>query len=141
MTPEYWMATGGGLLIGIASVVLLAFNGRIAGISGITWGAISLDRPALWRWLFLAGLLAGGAAAHGLGGVPLPQSSALGTPLAVLSGFVVGLGVRLAQGCTSGHGVCGIGLISWRSILATITFMTAGAGTVFVTRHLLGVGA
>jgi uncharacterized membrane protein YedE/YeeE len=135
------MAAGGGLLIGIASVVLLAFKGRITGISGITWGAVSMDAPALWRWLFLAGLIAGGAVAHTVAGVPLPAASQLGTPAAILGGLVVGFGVKLANGCTSGHGVCGIGLASPYSMVATLTFMATGIATVFVMRHLLGLGA
>ncbi len=140
MTAEYWMATGGGLLIGAAAVLLMLGNGRIAGISGITWAAVSMDRPVLWRWLFLAGLLGGAAVAHGIAGVPLPQPSLLGTPFALVGGFVVGLGVKLGNGCTSGHGVCGIGLLSRRSIVATLTFMATGIATVFVVRQLLGFG-
>jgi uncharacterized membrane protein YedE/YeeE len=140
MTPEYWMATAGGLLIGTASVLLLVFNGRIAGISGITWGAVSMDAPVLWRWLFLAGLVGGGAVAHFAAGVPLPEGSHLGTPAAIAGGLLVGLGVKLGNGCTSGHGVCGIGLLSPRSITATLTFMATGIVTVFIMRHVLELG-
>lgn len=140
MTPEYWMATVGGLLIGIASVVLLACNGRIAGISGISWGALSRQQPVLWRGCFLAGLLGGGALAHGVAGVPLPEVSHLGTPMALLGGFIVGIGVKLGNGCTSGHGVCGMGMLSPRSTSATVAFMSAGIVTVFVIRHVLGLG-
>ena len=140
MTTEYWMATGGGLLIGLAALWLLVANGRIMGISGITWGAVSLDRPVLWRWLFLAGLIAGAALAHTVAGVPLPGASRLSTPLALAAGLLVGIGVKVGNGCTSGHGVCGIGLTSPRSITATLTFMATGVLTVTLVRHALGVG-
>lgn len=140
MTTEYWMATGGGLLIGCAALLLLAASGRITGISGIAWGALSMDRPVLWRWLFLAGLLAGGALAHTAAGVPLPESSRLSTPMALLGGFLVGIGVKLGNGCTSGHGVCGIGLMSPRSVVATVVFMGVGVVTVTLLRRVLGQG-
>jgi len=140
MTPEYWLATAGGLLIGLASLLLLLLNGRIAGISGITWAAVTYSKPIAWRWLFLAGLLGGGVLAHGVAGVPLPHPSRLGTPMAILGGLVVGIGIRLGNGCTSGHGVCGMGLLSPRSISATLTFMGAGIVTVYTVRHVLGLG-
>lgn len=140
MTPEYWMATAGGLLIGLASAILLLCNGRIAGISGIAWFAVALRRPLAWRWLFLVGLVAGGALAHGVAGVPLPEASRLGTPMALLGGLIVGVGVKLGNGCTSGHGVCGMGMLSPRSISATLTFMSTGIATVYIVRHVLGPG-
>ena len=138
--PEYWMAAGGGVLIGLSAVLLLASIGRIAGISGILWGAVSLEQPVLWRLLFLLGLLGGGALAHLVADVPAPTPSALPTSFAVIGGLLVGIGVKLGNGCTSGHGVCGIGLLSRRSIVATVTFMGCGIATVAVVRHLLGVG-
>ncbi|MEL7044520.1 MAG: YeeE/YedE thiosulfate transporter family protein [Pseudomonadota bacterium] len=140
MTTEYWMATGGGLMIGAAAVLLMLSSGRIAGISGITWAAASLDGPVLWRWMFLFGLLGGAAAAHGIAGVPLPAPGPLNTPFALAGGLAVGLGVKLGNGCTSGHGVCGIGLLSSRSLAATLTFMATGVATIFVVRHILGIG-
>ncbi|MEE4279879.1 MAG: YeeE/YedE thiosulfate transporter family protein [Halieaceae bacterium] len=140
MSETYLMATAGGLLIGLSSVLLLLGNGRIAGISNILWGAVSVHRPLAWRWLFLAGLLAGGALAHTVFAVPLPEASRLGTPMALLGGLVVGLGTRLGNGCTSGHGVCGLGLLSLRSLLATLCFMASGVITVYVLRHILGIG-
>jgi len=134
------MASAGGLVIGASAVLLLLGNGRIAGISGIFWRALSFDRPVAWRWLFLLGLLGGGLAAHTIAGVPLPEPSRLGTPLAILGGFLVGLGVHAGSGCTSGHGVCGMGLLSPRGIAATLSFMATGVITVYVLRHVLGIG-
>jgi uncharacterized membrane protein YedE/YeeE len=123
----------GGALIGLAAVLLLFWNGRIAGISGIVAGVL---RPAAgevaWRVTFLAGLLAGGI----LLAVVYPDALALRAPrslaLVALAGVLVGYGTRLGSGCTSGHGVCGIGRLSPRSIVATLVFMATGALTVYV---------
>ena len=129
--------TIGGLLIGIASIGLLAGLGRIAGISGITWGAIAgPDRD--WRLLFIIGLIAGAALAHTLTGKPIPDAPIAPVWLAVVSGLLVGIGTRMGSGCTSGHGVCGIGRLSLRSMVATGTFMIAGVVTVFIVRHVIG---
>ena len=129
-------STVGGLLIGLASAIMLVFNGRIAGISGILGGAID-GRAAetSWRRLFLVGLLLGGAASL------LVAPSAFGhapvsTPLVVVAGLLVGFGTRLGSGCTSGHGVCGISRMSGRSLVATATFMAAGFTVVYLVRHL-----
>jgi uncharacterized membrane protein YedE/YeeE len=138
MTPELWMAILGGLLIGLGSVVLLSLAGRVAGVSGILWGALTAQATHLWRWLFLAGLIGGAALAHKFAGAPLPQPSALPSSMALLGGLLVGIGVRLGNGCTSGHGVCGIGLNSGRSTVATVTFMLTGIATVFIIRHAMG---
>lgn len=138
MTNELWMATAGGLLIGIASVLLLSLAGRVAGVSGILWGAVSAQITHLWRWLFLLGLIAGAALAHEVLAIPLPVPSEMSAPTAILAGLLVGIGVKLGNGCTSGHGVCGIGLSSGRSTLATVVFMLAGIATVYIVRHVLG---
>lgn len=140
MQTELSMAAAGGALIGFAAVTLLLLAGRVAGISGILWGALKSSRSDAWRWLFLVGMLVGGAAAHTLGGVPVPSANPLPWPFAVIAGLLVGYGVKVGNGCTSGHGVCGIGFQSRRSIIATLTFMSTGVLTVFVVRHLLGVG-
>lgn len=140
MTPDYWMAAAGGLTIGLSAVILLASLGRIAGICGILWAAASLQPALNWRLLFLLGLLAGGWGAHALTAVPIPAASGLPTPAAIAAGLLVGIGVRLANGCTSGHGVCGLGLRSLRSVVATLTFMSCGVMTVAAVRHLAGVG-
>lgn len=129
----------GGLLIGLASASVLLLQGRLAGISGIC-GA--LFRPVrgdiAWRLSFLLGMAAVGAA----GVVRWPAwFSAVGTPSLPwlgVAGLLVGFGTRLGNGCTSGHGVCGISRLSPRSMVATATFMALGAISVFVTRHLLG---
>lgn len=128
----------GGLLIGLASMGLLATLGRIAGISGIAWGAIA-SPDKTWRWLFLIGLVAGGALLHALTGVSHPPEPEGPLWLAALAGLIVGIGTRTGSGCTSGHGVCGIGRLSFRSAIATATFMFTGVLTVFIVRHLMGV--
>jgi uncharacterized membrane protein YedE/YeeE len=140
MTTELWMAVMGGLLIGLASVLLLSLAGRVAGVSGILWGAVSAQFTHLWRWLFLAGLIAGAGLAQLFLGITAPAPSTLSPGLALTGGLLVGLGTRLGNGCTSGHGVCGIGLNSGRSTLATLLFMSTGIATVFLMRHVLGIG-
>lgn len=131
---QFILPTFGGLLIGLASVLLLAALGRIAGISGILWSAFSGESDSAWRWLFAVGLLLGAASFHLLSGRPAPVSE-LSTGYAVAGGLLVGIGVKLGSGCTSGHGVCGIGRLSPRSIVATLTFMLLGFVTVFLMRH------
>jgi uncharacterized membrane protein YedE/YeeE len=132
-------AAVGGLLIGLAASALLYFNGRVAGVSGVLGHALAPeDGERRWRLLFVAGLVAGGLILTLFN--PGAFDAAAPAPLAAiaLSGLLVGFGTRLGGGCTSGHGVCGIARLSARSIAATIVFMAAGGGTVFVVRHLLG---
>lgn len=129
----------GGLLIGLATSALLLFNGRIAGIAGILGAVVNpVAGDVAWRVWFVGGLVLGGS---GLALV-LPSAfvSSVVTPswLVALSGLLVGFGTRLGGGCTSGHGVCGNSRLSTRSILATITFIGAGAGAVLLRRALLG---
>ena len=127
----------GGALIGLAAVVLLLFNGRIAGISGIFGRLLQRDAgPGAWRAAFIAGLLLAAAVAHLAAWAPAPTLTG-GLGLAALAGLVTGLGTGLANGCTSGHGVCGLSNLSLRSAVATVTFMAVAALTVFVTRHLV----
>jgi len=129
----------GGLLIGAAATVLLAVNGRIAGISGILGGLLERSRPgdAAWRVLFLAGLVLGTLAWRMA--APAGQDITLDAslPVLILGGLAVGLGTRLGGGCTSGHGVCGIARLSPRSIVATATFMLSAGLTVYLVRHVL----
>jgi uncharacterized membrane protein YedE/YeeE len=123
----------GGLLIGLSSILLLLTLGRIAGISGIVWGALS-DPDRSWRWQFVSGLVAGAFAIHALTGRPIPAPSDAPMFMAVIAGILVGIGTRVGSGCTSGHGVCGIGRRSVRSIIATCTFMATGVVTVALLR-------
>lgn len=132
-----WTALAGGLLIGLAAAVLVLFNGRIAGVSGILGGLL---RPAPgdvgWRVAFLAGL-AGAPLAYGLfAALPEVRIDA-GAGTLVAAGLLVGLGTRYGSGCTSGHGVCGVSRLSPRSLVATAAFMATGFATVFVLRHLV----
>lgn len=132
----------GGVLIGAAASALLALDGRIAGVSGIVGGLLPPRRPdAAWRASFAAGLVGGGLCLRLL--APDPFHGLVQTPYAILvpAGLLVGFGAGLGNGCTSGHGVCGVSRLSPRSIVATITFMVAGAATVLVVRHLSGSGS
>ncbi|MCY1001484.1 YeeE/YedE family protein [Myxococcus sp. MISCRS1] len=129
----------GGVLLGLGAALLLLFNGRIAGISGIAgglWAPASGDTG--WRVAFIGGLMLGGVVLAAVRPEVLgaPVLTGVATPL--IAGLCVGFGARLGSGCTSGHGVCGLARGSKRSLVATLTFMAAGAATVFVTRHLVG---
>lgn len=132
-------ALAGGALIGIAAVLLLYTNGRLAGVSGILYGLLTPTRAdAPWRLAFVVGLV-GGAGLFGLiAGGNAPISLTTSWPLLISGGLLVGAGTAAGQGCTSGHGVCGIGRMSPRSIVATVTFMITAAATVFVVRHVVG---
>ena len=128
----------GGLIIGAAAAVLVLFNGRIAGISGIFGGLLGLPRKDMaWRLTFLAGLV-GAPVIVSLFGKPAIADIQASWGEILAAGFLVGLGTRYASGCTSGHGVCGISRGSIRSLVATLTFMVAGFLTVFVQRNLIG---
>ena len=134
----------GGLLIGISSTIMLAWNGRITGISGMVHMLVTpVKGDTTWRWLFLAGMLGGGAlyeyllAATQPGLVQTPEFGFAPASM-IVGGFIVGVGTRMGGGCTSGHGVCGLGRLSSRSLVAVITFLTTGIATVFVVQHLLG---
>lgn len=137
-------ALAGGLLIGGAAVLLLALNGRIAGVSGIAAELVAPSQAApsgqrAWRWCFLLGLIAGaGLWVTASGGHPMPR---VGFPpwALVLGGGLVGFGTALASGCTSGHGVCGLARFSLRSLVAVLVFLCAAFVTVYFTRHLLGL--
>lgn len=129
----------GGLLIGSAATLTLWANGRIAGISGILSGVIvPRGRDAIWRLLFVLGLLSGALAYALLRGQPTPLDLQVGPGLTIVAGLLVGFGTRLGSGCTSGHGICGLARFSRRSFTATLTFMLVAIITVFVMRHLIG---
>ncbi len=121
----------GGLLIGLAALILLLGNGYIAGISGIIGRALTNPLQASWRWLFIAGLLCGSALYLLTNGTLDATIPSFDTQL-FLAAALVGIGTRLGSGCTSGHGVCGIGRRSTRSITATITFMAVAIITVTI---------
>jgi uncharacterized protein len=128
-----------GALFGAAAGLLLITNGRIAGISGIAAGALRPRRGDFaWRAVFLLGMLMGGSVALELtpGGFVLESSRSL--PWLVVSGLCIGFGARLANGCTSGHGVCGVGRMALRSVVATTVFTAAGAVTRVVWLQLGG---
>jgi uncharacterized membrane protein YedE/YeeE len=133
-----WASLAGGALIGLAAALLVLFNGRIAGISGILGGLLQWPKGDIaWRVAFLLGLVAA-PAAYGLF-VPLPAARVdAGTATLVAAGLLVGIGTRYGAGCTSGHGVCGLSRLSPRSLVATGAFMAAGFATVFIVRHLIG---
>src|SRR5258706_7986316 len=130
-------ALAGGAMIGLASVWLLAANGRIAGVSGILHG-IFVPPEAEWRAWFISGLLAAGLLWQGVMG-PVPVREGFPLAWAALGGLLVGFGTRMGGGCTSGHGVCGLGRLSARSLVAVLVFMATGMLATYVTRHLLGV--
>jgi uncharacterized protein len=131
----------GGALIGLAAIILMATAGRIMGATGIFCGLLTLqfDDAFQWRFIFIVGLLLGTAwaglftdAAHTISFVP-------NNYLIVIGGLLVGAGTTLSNGCTSGHGICGISRFSLRSIVATCVFVLFAIITVFVLRHILGI--
>jgi len=136
----------GGALIGLASVWLLAANGRIAGVSSILHGVFSPPEArqglhdAQWRAWFISGLLLAGLAWQAAG-APVPLRAGFPLGWAAAAGLLVGFGTRMSGGCTSGHGVCGLGRLSARSLVAVIVFMAAGMVAAYVTRHVLGVAS
>ena len=128
----------GGVIIGGAASLLLLLNGRVAGISGILGDLLSPVRgEALWRLTFLVGLVFG-TFAWTIAAPNAPLVVDASVPLLIIGGFLTGLGARLGGGCASGHGVCGLGRISKRSIVATLCFMLTCGITVFVMRHVIG---
>lgn len=132
----------GGLLIGIAAVLLMAMRGRIFGATGILAGFLHpADRPDwTWRALLLAGMVTG-PLVHALLFGQMPDIQVpVSTAAMIIGGVIVGVGVTYGAGCTSGHGVCGMARLSKRSIIATLTFMVTTGLTVFAVRHLLAGG-
>ena len=133
----------GGALIGAAAALLALFNGRVAGISGIVGGLLGgpfTRGEWAWRAAFVVGLIGAPLAwVAWRGGTTIRIDS--GSGALIVAGLLVGLGTRIGGGCTSGHGVCGISRLSGRSMVATVIFMAAGAATVFVVRHVMGLAA
>ena len=137
MTTAWLLALAGGVLIGLSATLLLWLNGRVAGVSGILNGVMFPKRDDVaWRAAFLAGLVvAAGLYMALVPGAPQPRVDFPRTGL-LAAGLLVGFGTRMGNGCTSGHGVCGIGRLSVRSIAAVVTFMATAIATTFVVRHL-----
>lgn len=129
----------GGLLIGIATAILILFNGRIAGVSGILGRALNggIVRDNLWRIAFVMGIIAAPAIWQiWVGEIEIIiQTNALWL---MVAGLLVGVGTSYGSGCTSGHGICGLSRLSMRSLIATLSFMVSGMVTVYIMRHVLG---
>jgi uncharacterized membrane protein YedE/YeeE len=130
----------GGILIGLAAVMLMAINGRIAGISGILARLLPPyeQADASGAAAFLLGLVAAPFIYAAATGAPFAQTVSTHLGLMAIAGLLVGFGAALGGGCTSGHGVCGIARLSPRSLAATLVFMATGFATVFVVRHVIG---
>ncbi|MGC6517268.1 MAG: YeeE/YedE family protein [Candidatus Puniceispirillaceae bacterium] len=124
-------STIGGALIGLAAVLLMAFNGRIMGISGIAGAALGTGQGRRWRLSFLIGVILGPVLFTFING-PVDMQMVASLPVLGVAGLLVGIGTALGSGCTSGHGICGISRFSVRSIGATISFVATGMITVFV---------
>ena len=143
---EALLPLSGGLSIGLAATLLLMLSGRIAGVCGIAFGVLTeltSGAPRFseisWRVLFIVGLVGGAALYHFISGAPMPKVDNVSIGVLISGGFIVGLGTKIGSGCTSGHGVCGLGRLSLRSFVATCTFMLFGVISVYIFRHLLGV--
>ncbi|EJG0778003.1 YeeE/YedE family protein [Vibrio parahaemolyticus] len=133
-----WESLFGGILLGISATILLLVNGKIAGISGIMNGIMSPKKGDYsWRLLFAVGMIAGGLISILMLGVAVPSTANLSLGMVIAAGLLVGIGTRLGNGCTSGHGICGMGRLSKRSIVATCVFMVVAGLTVFVRLHLV----
>jgi uncharacterized protein len=133
------LSAAGGALIGLAAAVLIMFNGRVAGISGIAGGLFTPARgDVAWRVMFLVGLVVAPVlygAAFGLPAIHIEAS----TPTLIIAGLLVGVGTRYGAGCTSGHGVCGLSRFSLRSLAATLTFMAVGFAVATFLRHQFSI--
>ena len=137
MTLPIWPIFGG-ILIGSSAVLLMWLIGRTAGISSIVWNAVSTpSSDRVWQALFVFGLAIGAYVFHELSGRPFPRINN-DPQLAIAAGLLVGFGVRLGSGCTSGHGVCGIGRLAPRSMIATCVFMVVAILTVRIVRNAMG---
>ncbi|MGF1751017.1 YeeE/YedE family protein [Vibrio cionasavignyae] len=132
-----WASLLGGMLLGLSATLLLFFNGKIAGISGVV-GRIYQAKlgDTSWRLLFVLGMVVGGTLSAKLMNVA-PVEMVVSAPLVLVAGLLVGLGTKLGNGCTSGHGICGMGRLSKRSIAATMAFMAVAMATTSVLLHVL----
>ena len=138
MPHDYVLGVIGGLLMGLGCIGLMLFNGRILGVSGLLGGALTLKHSAGWRWAFIGGMVIAG----GLALLVFPAGFEIDVDRTlsanIFGAILVGAGTQLGSGCTSGHGICGIGRLSLRSLVATIVFMSGGAASVYVIQHVLG---
>lgn len=133
-----WDALFGGVLLGISASLLLLLSGKIAGISGVLSGLMKIKKgDFIWRLLFVIGMISGGFLCVNLFGGSVPTQFDSSFLVLAVAGLLVGVGTRLGNGCTSGHGICGLGRVSRRSIVATSIFMGVAAFTVFVRLHLI----
>lgn len=135
-----FQSLGGGALIGLAAVLLMAILGRVMGATGILAGLLQPSGLSDWSWraAVLVGMISGPVAVLFLTGQLPAVQVPVSMPMLAIGGFIVGIGVTFGAGCTSGHGVCGMARLSPRSIAATLTFMLTTGITVFVVRHVLG---
>lgn len=133
----------GGSLIGLSAVLLMLGLGRIMGATGVLTGVLLPDSLQDWSWrvAVLAGMMSGPWLFRLFSGTGPVINVSLSTPMIIIGGLIVGIGVTLGSGCTSGHGVCGLARLSLRSIIAVLVFMVSTAITVFVTRHWMGMGS
>ena len=142
MVTEFtpWASLIGGVLIGLAAVMLMAFQGRVFGATGVLAGFMQPSSSSDWTWRawLLAGMVTGPLAFRLLTGEALAVDVPVSTLALIVGGVIVGIGVTYGSGCTSGHGVCGMARLSPRSIAATAIFMVTTAITVYVVRHVLG---
>ena len=137
-----WSSLLGGVLIGVSASLFMLFNGKIAGVSGITKGIFShcpTPQERMWRVAFVLGLIISGAVVIAIAPQMTALPFAMSLPHMIFAGLLVGVGTAMGNGCTSGHGVCGLGRRSKRSLASVITFMAAGFITLFVMTHLLGI--
>lgn len=139
-STDLLLAALGGCFIGISAILMLYFIGRIAGICGITFSLLDsnqIKKP--WRWVFLLGLILGPILVHQVYQLPIPEAPTDNIPLLIMAGLITGYGTKLSNGCTSGHGVCGIARFSSRSIVATMTFMLFGFIAVYALKQVIGL--
>ncbi len=136
----YILSLVGGMIIGISASLMLLWQGRVMGVSGIVGGALKVKKGDFsWRLLFIAGLLAGGALLKVFYPLALEIDVDRSFVVVILAGLLVGFGTSMGSGCTSGHGVCGISRLSPRSLIATVAFIMAGILSVAVFNYFWGV--
>lgn len=136
MNMDWIMALGGGILIGISVSLMLMFNGRVTGISGIAYGLVRPHKGDLsWRFSFIFGLIFGGVILWSISPQDFGQPLLPDFTTVIVAGLLVGFGTVLGSGCTSGHGVCGISRLSPRGLVATALFITSGIVTVAILRE------